>query len=119
MTKLFKKALIDDGASRSILCTTSTCVLNDNPFGNCQIYSVSYMSSLLSDNLCDSDTIKILKQIDKKSGKTQLICDIYRTYESKLEKLFPQEDIMFKSQYRNSTGNLMTIYMIHTKTLKS
>lgn len=115
----FKKATINDGCNRSICHIETDAILNDEPFGNCQTYSIAYLCCLLRYLSSKNERIKVLKEIDQKAKKNQLICDISREFESDLEECFPREDLIFKNQYVNNTKNLMTIYMYNTKSLKS
>lgn len=118
--KKFKKALISEGGNTTTLHIETEAILNNNPFGNCQVYSVAHMGDILDpwNNYSKEDKLQYLKEINKKAKKPQLICDIYERLSTELEKLFTEEDIVFKQPYKSTNGSKMVMYLIKTQSLK-
>lgn len=93
------------------------------PTSNCQIYSIGGIQEILSKK---DSTFDILKIIQNKISKTQLLVDIYDNkeeengdyYSKAIESIFKEEDIIFKTPYINNTGSTMTMYLLHTRNLK-
>lgn len=87
--------------------------LNMSPTANCQIGSFYNFVTLLHEN--KETQIEILKFTKNSGGlKAQMIIDINRTYEKKVEELIPEDMIVFKQQYRSTNESLMTMYLVKT-----
>ncbi len=86
-----------------------------NPFGNCQTYTIGYFNNVL--DLQQQESIDVLKLIQQKIGKSQLLVDINNNRIEYLRRLFPDTEIKVNSTYVNNTGTHMTIFLIHTRTI--
>lgn len=84
------------------------------PFANCQIGCISQFNNILyTDSL--EERKKVLKNAIKKIDKNQIIIDVNRTYEKRVEELFSEKQIVFKQQYTSTNDSLMTIYLLKTE----
>ena len=99
----------------SSFCLTNTYggdfYISSTPFSNCQIFTIGQFEAVIN----NSKIQDILTLIQKFIQKNQLMVDVVRGYEEKVEKIIPLEFINFKQQYENTSGSSMTMYLIKLK----
>lgn len=88
---------------------------------NCQTFSIGNVNSFIdNDNRYkNEEIIDIFRKCYRIAYKNQFLIDINEKYESKIEKLFPEKDIVFKQKYKNSNKSKMTMYLIKSDILKN
>ena len=84
--------------------------------GNCQTYSIGQVNEILRYD--KEERIELFKKCQAIGNKNQVLVDINRENEAKLEGCFPKEHIVFKQRYENANKSSMSMYLIRTDTLK-
>lgn len=83
----------------------------ESPTGNCQLFSVRYFGDIIA-NRDDKEVKDIIKDFKRLTSKSQMLIDVLKLYEERIDKLFDSEQILSKSHYNNGTNNKMIIYII-------
>lgn len=90
---------------------------NDNfyiirsPLLNCQTFSIAGICNILT-TYTTEECKEHFKTIVGEIHKKQLLIDIELFYLDKIKKIFKQEDFIFETPYRNSTGSEMVMCLI-------
>jgi len=96
-------------------CENGNMFIIKSPTMNCQTYSIANMEFIIArDNLKE-----LLIEIQERVQKNQILLDVGRGWVEKLDKVFPKEDFLIRSDYVNSTGSKMTMCLIKTTAIKS
>lgn len=96
----------------------SSSYIIKSPFANCQTYSIgNFYSTFLRDyNITVS--LAMLKEIQKRIGKSQFLVDIKTEFKPLFFKLFPKEDVIFITDYISSNKSEMSLILVNTKSLQ-
>lgn len=102
--------------------TRSGLTITEEPTGNCQILSIGYFLSLLN-NFTDQDIRDFffkrdeakLSDFTKMCGfwKPNILIDVPADDLSTVETIFKDRIILFKTPYKNTTGNNMIMILIN------
>lgn len=86
------------------------------PTGNCQLYSLYNAKVILQLPIAErkAEFYKIWKAFQMRS---LVLIDIQVSYESKVEEIFPKQNILVKSNYNSSNGSSMMLYLINQRNL--
>lgn len=82
------------------------------PHGNCQTASIIYFNEILT--LPDKDVRTIIEYIWEEAleGKRQILVDVEEYYQSKIQSIFKDCDIVFENPYISSNDSEMIMYLI-------
>lgn len=92
----------------------ATCMINQSPLADCQIYSIANMCVILQ----KPEPLQTLKFIRNKISKAQMLFNVNQNLMKQIREIVPANMIVIEEPYTSTNNSEMCMYLVKTEFLK-